>query len=190
MNQKSINIENNPLLGNFNTPHETAPFTEIKIEHFLPAFKEAIKKGEADVKAIIENKENPAFENTIAALDRAGFLLGRTSGIFFNLLSAETNDEIQKIAQEVSPLLTKFQNDVTLNPDLFEKVKTVHNRKDELNLTIEQQTLLENTYINFIRKGAGLSGGPPEGNHGIYKDHQRPVVRPGHRGGTLPESDH
>ncbi len=153
-----MNKENhNPLLETFNTPHETAPFPEIKNDHYLPAFQEAIKQGENEVHAIVNNLQAPDFENTIAALDSAGHLLNRTSGVFFNLLSAETNDTIQNIAQEVSPMLTKFENDITLNPQLFERIKTVYQQKDALDLSVEQQTLLENTYLNFVRKGANLS---------------------------------
>lgn len=152
-----INAQNNPLLGTFNTPHETAPFNEIKNEHFLPAFKASIEAGEKELEAIKSNPEAPTFENTIVALDHVGRLLGRTSGVFFNLLGAETNEELQGIAQEVSPLLTKFQNDVSLDPVLFEKVKKVYQQKDQLNLDAEQKTLLENTYEGFVRKGANLS---------------------------------
>jgi peptidyl-dipeptidase Dcp len=149
-------IKNNPLLKEFKTPHETAPFAEIKNEHFLPAFKEAIRKGEEEVKSIVENREAPTFENTVEALERAGRLLNRTAGVFFNLLHAETNDELQKLAQEVSPLLTKFENDITLNPELFARIKAVYNQKEKLDLTVEQQTLLEETYLNFQRQGANL----------------------------------
>ncbi|RIJ48936.1 M3 family peptidase [Maribellus luteus] len=152
-----INAQNNPLLGTFNTPHETAPFNEIKNEHFLPAFKASIEAGEKELEAIKSNPEAPTFENTIVALDHVGRLLGRTSGVFFNLLGAETNEELQGIAQEVSPLLTKFQNDVSLDPVLFEKVKKVYQQKDQLNLDAEQKTLLENSYEGFVRKGANLS---------------------------------
>lgn len=157
-----VNAQINPLLREFKTPRETAPFYEIKNEHYLPAFREAIKTGEAEVKAITENSTEPTFENTIEALDRAGKLLGRTAGIFFNLVSAETSDELQQIAQEVSPLLTKYQNDITLNPVLFERVKSVYNKKDNLNLNPEQQTLLENTYLSFVRSGANLSDADKE----------------------------
>ncbi len=157
MSNQNVIAQTNPLLGDFNTPHETAPFEKIKNEHFLPAFKESIKAGEADVQAILKNQSPATFENTIAALDNAGRLLSRTSGVFYNLLNAETNDELQKIAQEVSPLLTKFQNDITLNPELFARIKEVYDKKDDLDLTVEQQTLLENTYKNFVRSGANLS---------------------------------
>jgi peptidyl-dipeptidase Dcp len=152
----------NPLLEEFKTPYETAPFPEIKNEHFLPAFREAIKTGETEVNTIAENKAGPTFKNSVEALDRAGKLLGRTAGIFFNLVSAETSDELQQIAQEVSPLITKFQNDITLNPVMFERIKTVYNLKNKLSLNAEQQTLLENTYLNFVRKGANLPAADKE----------------------------
>ncbi len=152
-----VNAQSNPLLGEFKTPHETAPFGKIENEHFLPAFKDAIKEGETEVQAVVENTDFPTFENTVAALERSGRLLSRTAGIFFNLVSAETSDELQQLAQEVSPMLTKFQNDITLNPVLFERIKTVYNKRETLELTPEQQTLLEKTYIDFVRKGANLS---------------------------------
>ncbi len=152
-----VNAQSNPLLGSFNTPHETAPFGKIENEHFLPAFEEAIKKGEAEVQAVVENQEPTTFENTVVELERSGRLLSRTAGVFFNLVSAETSDELQQLAQEVSPMLTKFQNDITLSPLLFERIKTVYNNKENLELTPEQHTLLENTYIDFVRKGANLS---------------------------------
>ncbi|MDD4031566.1 MAG: M3 family metallopeptidase [Bacteroidales bacterium] len=147
----------NPLLREFNTPHQTAPFSDIKNEHFIPAFTEAVKQGEGEIKSITENPEIPSFDNTVIALERSGQLLSRTAGIFFNLLSAETNDELQKIAQEVSPMLTKYQNDITLNPVLYKRIKSVYSQKDQLKLTSEQQTLLDNTYLSFVRQGADLS---------------------------------
>lgn len=151
------NSQNNPLLQNFNTPHQTAPFVSIKNAHFMPAFHEAIATGESEIRKIAENPELPTFENTIEALESSGRLLGRISGIFFNLLNAETNDELQQIAQEVSPLLTRFQNDITLNPVLFARIKAVYEKKQNLSLTPEQATLLENTYLNFVRQGANLT---------------------------------
>ncbi len=157
MNSEMKSTQNNPLLGNFYTPHEAAPFDKIKNKDFMPAFAEAIKAGEAEVKAIVGNKSMPTFENTIETLEKTGRLLARTSGIFFNLLSSETNDELQKIAQDVSPMLTKFQNDISLNSPLFEKVKAVYAQRKKLNLSVEQQTLLENTYLEFVRSGAILS---------------------------------
>lgn len=157
MNLGIAQAQINPLLGEFNTPHEAAPFDVIENGHFMPAFEEAIKQGEAEVEKIKNNLAAPTFENTVVALDNVGRLLGRNAGIFFNLMSAETNDELQKIAQEVSPMLTKFQNDISLDPVLFEKIKAVYAQKDQLDLTAEQKTLLENSYIGFVRQGANLS---------------------------------
>ena len=157
MNLGMSHAQNNPLLGDFNTPHNAAPFDKIKNEHYLPALKEGIKQGEQDVAAIKNNTAAPTFENTIVALDHVGRLLSRNAGIFFNLLSSETNDEMQKIAQEFSPMFTKFQNDISLDPVLFERVKAVYAQKDKLDLTPEQQMLLQNSYDGFVRRGANLS---------------------------------
>jgi len=148
-----MNILNKP----FNTPYDTAPFSKIKNEHFIPAFKLAIEKAKKEIDTITNNREQPSFKNTIEALDFSGEELDRISSLFFNLNSAETNDTIQKIAQEVSPLLTEFQNDIMLNEDLFERVKAVYNQKEDLNLTSEQRTLLEKKYKSFSRNGANLS---------------------------------
>lgn len=148
---------NNPLLEKFDTLHESAPFSKIKIEHYQPAFEQAIKEAKEEVDAIINNPEAPTFENTIEAMELSGQKLGRISSIFFNLNSAETNDDIQKIAQEVSPLLSEFGNDIRLNLDLFERIKIVYNQKDSLNLNPEQAYLLEKKYKGFSRNGANLS---------------------------------
>ena len=145
------------LTSTFQTKHNTAPFSQIKIEDYQPAFEENIAKARAEIDAIINNPEAPTFENTIEALDFAGQALDRLSSIFFNLNSAETCDEMQKIAQEVSPLLTAFGNDITLNEDLFKRVKTVYEQKAQLNLTPEQATLLDKKYKSFTRNGALLS---------------------------------
>ena len=140
----------------FTTKFETAPFSQIKMEDYQPAFEENIKAAKAEIDAIINNPETPTFENTIEALDFSGNPLDRLSSIFFNLNSAETSDEMQKIAQEVSPLLTEFGNDITLNEDLFKRVKAIHDVKESLNLTAEQQTLLDKKYKGFVRNGALL----------------------------------
>ncbi len=147
-----------PILNkHFNTPYNTAPFSQIKNEDFLPAFKEAIKNAKVEIDEIIENTESPTFKNTIETLDFSGEQLDRISSVFFNLNSAETNTKIQKIAQEVSPLLSEFSNDITLNEDLFKRVKAVYDKKDELDLSIEQETLLDKKYKSFSRNGANLS---------------------------------
>jgi peptidyl-dipeptidase Dcp len=145
------------LTQHFNTKYDTAPFSQIKLEDYEPAFIVNIATAKAEIDAIIKNTEAPTFENTIVALDFSGNLLERLSSIFFNLNSAETCDEMQKIAQKVSPLLTEFSNDITLNEDLFKKVKAVYEQKDSLNLTAEQTTLLDKKFKNFSRNGALLA---------------------------------
>ena len=127
---------NNPLIKKFNT----APFSKIKNEYFYPAIKKLIEVTNAEIECITNNKEAPTFKNTVEALDYTGLQLDRVTSIFFNLNSAQTNDEIQKIAQEVSPLLSNFKNDLLLNEDLFKRVKQVYEKKDSLQLSTEQQT--------------------------------------------------
>ncbi|MBQ0788350.1 MAG: M3 family metallopeptidase [Oceanihabitans sp.] len=147
----------NILTESFTTTFQTAPFSKIATTDFLPAFKLGIKNAKAEIDTIVNNPEAPTFENTIEALDFSGEQLDRISSIFFNLNSAETNDEIQKIAQEVSPLLSDFGNDITLNLDLFQRVKAVYNDKVNLQLNIEQETLLDKKYKSFSRNGANLA---------------------------------
>ncbi|GAQ47739.1 TPA: M3 family metallopeptidase [Flavobacterium psychrophilum] len=145
------------LTQKFDTKHDTAPFSQIKLEDYKPAFIKNIATAKAEINTIINNPENPTFENTIEALDFSGNALDRLSSIFFNLNSAETSDEMQKIAQEVTPLLTEFSNDITLNEDLFKKIKSVYEQKDSLNLSTEQATLLDKKFKSFSRNGALLS---------------------------------
>ncbi len=154
----------------FETPYNTAPFSKIKSEDFLPAFKTAIENAKSEIDAIANSSETPTFENTIEALDYSGEELDRLSSIFFNLNSAETNDEIQKIAQDVSPLLSEFSNDITLNEDLFKRVKTVYESKSSLDLTTEQDTLLDKKYKGFSRNGANLSADKKEKLRAIDKE--------------------
>ncbi len=152
----------NPLLQPFSTPYQSAPFNEIKEEHFLPAFQELIKISEKEIDEIVGNQEEPTFENVIEALAFSGEKLEVVSGIFFNLNSAETNDEIQKIAQEVSPLLTEFSAKISQNLPLFEKIKKVFDEKEKYNLNEEQQMLLNETYKGFVRSGALLNDADKE----------------------------
>lgn len=147
----------NPLLEKFNTPFNTPPFSKIKNEHFKPAFEEAIKIAKQEIDAITANAETPTFDNTIAALDFSGELLNSISHIFFNLNSAETSTEIQRIAKEVSPMLSEFGNDVGLNEQLFKRVKNVYDNKSNIKLTKEQEMLLDKTYKSFVRNGANLN---------------------------------
>lgn len=147
---------NNPLLNKWNTPFETPPFNDIKTEHFKPAVEEAIRLANKEIESITDNSEHPDFENTIASLDRAGEKLGKITSILFNLNSAETSRTLQKVAQEVSPLLTRFSNDITLNRDLFERIRTVYELIGTAPLTTEQKILTERKYRNFILGGAAL----------------------------------
>ncbi len=147
----------NILTQYFNTKHNTAPFSQIKNEDYLPAIKKGIEVAKAEIDAIVDNSEAPTFENTIEAMEYSGAILDRVSGIFFNLNSAETSDEMQKIAQEVAPLLSEFGNDVRLNANLFAKVKAVYEQRESLNLSTEQATLLDKKYKSFSRNGANLS---------------------------------
>ena len=157
-----IKLMQNPLLSTFATSYNSAPFSEIKEEHFLPAFAELIKISEKEIDDIVKNPGEPSFENVIEALAFSGEKLDVVSNIFFNLNSAETNDEIQKIAQEVSPLLTEFSAKISQNSALFEKVKKVYDQKDKYNLNEEQQMLLTETYKGFVRSGALLNDADKE----------------------------
>ena len=141
----------------FKTKFDTAPFASIKNEDYKSAIEEAIAEARNEIDAIINNSETASFANTIAALDYSGQALDRVSSIFFNLNSAETSEEIQKIAQELSPLLTAFSNDITLNEDLFKRIKTVYEQREQLDLTPEQATLLDKKFKSFSRNGALLS---------------------------------
>ena len=146
----------NTFLEKFNTKYNSAPFSHIHLSDYKPAFEACIAKSKQEIDYIIHDTKTPDFENTIAALDFAGQELDRLSSIFFNLNSAETSDEMQKIAQEVSPWLTEFSNDITLNEDLFQKIKAVYDQKESLNLNPEQTTLLDKKYKSFSRNGANL----------------------------------
>jgi len=147
----------NPLLKPFPGIHQTAPFNSVKIEHYLPAFDAAIEEARAEVQKIIDNQEQPDFANTIVALDLAGERLNRIQNVFFNLNSAETCDEMQNIAQEVAPKLSDFSNDITLNEQLFSRIKAVNDRETEFDLNTEESTLLEKTFRRFVRSGASLN---------------------------------
>lgn len=148
-----MTTHNNPLLKEFNT----APFSQIKDTHFQPAIIKAIDLAREEINAITNNTEKPSFHNTIEPLEFSGEKLERITSIFFNLNSAETNEEIQKIAQEISPVLAEFKNDIILNKALFDRVKSVYDKKDKLDLNTEQKTLLDRKYKTFSRNGANLA---------------------------------
>lgn len=148
----------NPFFEKYNTSHGTTPFDRIKTEHYEPAIREGIRRQAAEIDAITHNNQAPTFENTILAYEQSGELLSRVITVFGNLRSAETNDELQDIAQKMVPLLSEHSNNISLNEKLFERVKAVYDRKGELSLTGEQEKLLENAYNGFVRHGANLQG--------------------------------
>ena len=168
MNAQNIEKpKNNPLVETWDTPFNTPPFAKIQDEHYLPAFGYAFAVAKDELYRIKAVKMQATFENTIEALDRSCKLLGDISGIFFNLLEANTSEEMQKIAQEVNPALTAFYNDMYLDPALFNRVKTVY--KNHGPLTPEQSILLEKTYKAFVRQGANLSDADKE----KYRDYSQ-----------------
>ena len=156
----TVNMINaqNPFFLIFYTSHQTVPFDKIKNEHYEPAMLEGIKLHEAEIEAIINNPEAPTFANTIVAYEKSGKFLDRVTTVFGNLRSAETNDDLQKIAQKMIPLLSEHSNNISLNEKLFQRVKAVYKQKSKLSLTIEQAKLLDDIYDGFVRRGANLQG--------------------------------
>ena len=152
----SCNMEN-PLLTESKLPYGAPQFDKIRNEHYLPAFEKGIAEAKAEIDAIVDNPEEPTFKNTVEAMEYAGQKLERVSGIFFNLMEADTDDEMQKIAEEVSPKLTEYSMYVSLNDKLFQRVKAVYEKKDSLNLEPDQMRILENSYRSFRRNGANLN---------------------------------
>ena len=148
---------NNPFLGEYNTPFDVPPFEQIENEHYMPAFEEGIKQQKAEIEAIVNNPEAPTFDNTIKALDLSGMLLRRVELTFFSFTEAMSNDTLQEIAAEVSPMLSAHSDDIMLNEALFERIKTVYDNRANENLDRAQERLLEQYYNNFVRAGALLS---------------------------------
>lgn len=148
----------NPLLATYHTPHQTTPFHLIKTEHYEPAIQTGMEVHDHEIESIINNPDEPTFANTIIALERSGALLDRITTVFGNLLSAETNDEMQTIAERVMPVLTAHSNNISLNEKLFERIKHVYESKEKETLNQEESMLLKNTYEGFIRNGANLTG--------------------------------
>ena len=146
----------NPLIDQPQTPYGVPAFDQVRIEHYLPAFEEAIRQDKAGIDAIIANPEEPTFENTIVALDRNGALLSRVSGVFYNVLEADGNDEMDAIAEKVSPMLSELHSYFVLNDALFARVKAVYDQREQLDLTPEQMRLLTETYRGFVDNGANL----------------------------------
>jgi len=146
----------NPFFAEYSTPFQVPPFDLIEEAHFLPAYEKSIAMHKEEIDAIISNPEEPSFENTIEALDRSGAQLNKVESVFGNLRDANTNDELKAIAEKVVPMISGHQDDIRLNPDLFLRVKSVHEKKDELELNPEQASLLDKVYKNFVRGGADL----------------------------------
>ncbi len=153
MNQAS----SNPFLNPYETPFQVPPFQDIKNEHYLPAIEQALQEARGEIKAITENAEAPSFANTIEALELSGATLDKISSVLFNLNSAETSEELQKVAQEASPKLTAFNNEIKQDAVLFSRIKEVYNSREGLGLNKEQEMLLNKTYKSFVRSGADLS---------------------------------
>ena len=151
-------IANNPLVAEWNTPYQTPPFSKIEMKHYEPAVDYAIEQNRAEIDAIINNPEAPTFENTIVAMAESGELLGRVTGVFYVLNNCVTSPEMQQIALNISPKLTALSNDVSLNPELFARVKAVYDQRESLDLDQEDKMLLEDTYKGFARSGALLEG--------------------------------
>jgi len=153
-----INLDpSNPFSGEFDTDFQVPPFDKIKNEHYLPAFKEGMRIQNVEIARIVNMKAKPTFRNTIEALDDSGVLLTDVSNIFYCMTSQNTNEEIQELAKKFAPLLSKHGDDISLNPELFKKVKAVYDKKDKLKLNVEQKTLLREYYTDFVRGGANLN---------------------------------
>ena len=155
MSAQTMNNDN-PFFNEYTTPFQTPAFDQIRNEHFLPAFEEGIKLERAELDVIINNTDKPTFENTIAALEKCGKLLTKVSRVFFNLNGSNSNDEMQKVAEKITPELSKLNNDIYLNETLFKKIKSINDEKDKLNLTSEELKVLDNYFTDFVRNGIGL----------------------------------
>lgn len=160
----------NPFFTEWTTPYGIPPFDQIKNEHFMPAIEQGMQQHLEEIDVIVNNQEAPTFSNTIEAMDYSGRLLSKTLAVFFNLESAETNDSLQKIAEEISPLLSEHNDKVSMNEKLFERVKTVYNNRESENLTPEQTRLLTNYYKDFVRSGALLPEDKKEQLKAINKE--------------------
>lgn len=149
--------ESNPFFTEFQTPNGVPPFDKIKLEHYEPAFLKGIEEQNANIQAIINNTEASTFDNVIVALDNSSPILDRTRGVFYNMTEAETTDELTALSMKLAPVLSEHDDNISLNQDLFKKVNAVYQQKDSLDLTTEQQRLLDKVYKDFIRSGANLS---------------------------------
>lgn len=160
----------NPFFSTYENKYGAPPFEKIKTEHYMPAFIEGIKQHQVEIDAVANSKDAPTFENTIEALEYSGDLLTKVSSVFFNLYSAETNDQMAEIANDVSPMLTEHSDNMYLNDKLFTRVSSLYEARESMNLTVEQDKVLEKYYKNFIRSGAALSDSDKETLRAINKE--------------------
>jgi peptidyl-dipeptidase Dcp len=155
-NAKNDETAMNPFFSDYNTPFDIAPFDKIKNEHYMPAFEKGLEEQNKEIEKIVANTEDPSFANTIEALDYSGELLNKVSSVFYNQMSANTNDELQDIAKELAPKMSRHRDEILLNEQLFARVKAVYDQKESLGLNAEQTQLLDKTYKRFARGGANL----------------------------------
>jgi peptidyl-dipeptidase Dcp len=149
--------ETNPFFTVWTTPFKTPPFDLIKIEHYMPAFRRGMEEHKKEIDAVLINAQPPTFQNTIEAFERTGYLLEMVSNVFYGIQSANTNDEIQQIANDIAPLLAQHRDDINLNEKLFQRIKAVYEKREKLGLNAEQTKLLDDIYKGFVRGGANLS---------------------------------
>ncbi len=160
----------NPFFETYTAPHGTIPFDKIKTGDYEPAIREGIRRQNAEIDAIVNNPEAPSFENTVLAYEKSGELLQRVNTVFGNLLGAETNDDLQELAKEIMPLMSEHENNISLNEELFARIKAVYEQQDKENLTPEQTKLLEEIYKGFVRNGANLQGEDKEKYRALCKE--------------------
>lgn len=156
-NNKSEQKTDNPFFAEYNTPYQTPPFDLIKFKHYEPAFIEGMKQGRAEIDAIANSNETPTFANTILTYEKAGELLDKVSDVFFNIKGSENTDSIAALAKRLSPIMTKYRADISLNENLFKRIKDVYEQKDELKLSVEEKSMLDKIYSGFVRSGANLT---------------------------------
>ena len=160
----------NPFFETYSTPHGTTPFDKIKTGDYMPAIHEGIRRQNAEIDAIVHNPEVPTFSNTVLPYEKSGELLHNVNTVFGNLLSAETNDELQELAKEIMPMMSEHENNISLNEDLFARIKTVYDRRGKEELNPEQTKLLEDIYNGFVRNGANLQGEAKEKYRTLCKE--------------------
>ena len=158
INEKALGQQTtNPLLQEFKTPFGVPAFDQIKPEHFKPAFEAAMKQQKENIAVLLKKRAMPTFENTILAIEESGELLNRISPVFYNLTSANTSPELEKISKELAPVMSQHSDDIYLNTGLFKRVKQIYDNQSKISLTKEQARLLEKTYKSFVRSGANLN---------------------------------